>query len=198
MNMFEKAYVFSLAMKGDTMNVLKQATIFAKEAHGDQKRKYSGEPYIVHPVAVSKIVIDALRREKTDEKLIEQVAAAAVMHDVLEDTLVTKEEMQDKFGEFITNLVLQVTDVSQPEDGNREIRKGIDRDHIANGTYLGKTIKLADLIDNTRDIVANDRDFAKTYVREKILLLEVLKDGNPYLYRTAKNLAYDAKIDLDI
>lgn len=198
MNMFEKAYVFSLAMKGDTMNILKQATIFAKEAHGDQKRKYSGEPYIVHPVAVSKLVIDALRREKLDEKIIEQVAAAAVMHDVLEDTAITEQVMRAKFGDFITDLVLEVTDVSKPEDGNRETRKEIDRNHIAEGTYFGKTIKLADLIDNTRDIVANDRDFAKTYVKEKILLLYVLDSGNSYLYRIAKNLAYDAKIDLDI
>lgn len=180
------------------MTMYKKAAIFAKDAHGDQKRKYSGQPYIVHPVAVATTVRKALEASGEDEKTIDKVAAAAVMHDVLEDTHITEDVMRAKFGDFITDLVLEVTDVSDARDGNREARKAKDRAHIASGTYYGKTIKLADLIDNTKDIVANDPDFGRTYVKEKIKLLEVLSDGHVGLYKEATDLAYEAKVQLDI
>lgn len=180
------------------MSVYKSATYFAKEKHGDQKRKYSGKPYIVHPVAVSQLVDYALTKEHVHHQVVDAVKAAAVMHDVLEDTDCTVDEMRKRFGDFITDLVLEVTDVSQPRDGNRARRKEIDRLHIAKGSHFGKTIKLADLIDNTSDIMSHDEDFARTYVKEKLLLLEVLKDGSPTLYKMAEEHAIKAKVYLDI
>jgi hypothetical protein len=79
-----------------------------------------------------------------------------------------------------------LTDVSRPEDGNRAARKAIDLAHTAKASPAAKTIKLADLIDNTRSIVERDPDFAKVYLQEKARLLEVLQEGDPTLMAMAR------------
>jgi hypothetical protein len=60
-----------------------------------------------------------------------------MMHDVLEDTDVTAEEMRRVFGDAITDLVLEVTDVSRPSDGKRAVRKEKDKDHLAKSSPGG-------------------------------------------------------------
>lgn len=150
---------------------------FATCAHRRQKRKYTGEPYVAHCRAVARIVADFAAKP--------EVIAAAALHDVLEDTEVTPAELRDVFGERVALLVLEVTDISRLEDGNREVRKRLDREHLARSSPEGATIRLADLIDNTFSIVAHDKGFARAYLREKELLLEVLRHGNPALWQRA-------------
>ena len=125
-------------------------------AHRNQRRKFEDAPYMVHPIRVARIV-----QEYTDDP---DVIAAAMMHDVLEDTDVTAEEMRRVFGDTITDLVLDVTDVSRPSDGVRQVRKDKDREHLAKSSPGGATIKLADLIDNAIGIAANDKGFAPVYL----------------------------------
>ena len=84
------------------------------------------------------------------------------------------------------NLSL-LTDVSKLEDGNRATRKSLDRAHIANASPDAMTIKLADLISNTASIMEYDANFAKVYLKEKKLLLEVLTKGNDELMKIAKD-----------
>jgi hypothetical protein len=91
-------------------------------------------------------------------------------------------------------LVEMLTDVSKPEDGNRATRKAMDREHTANASSQAKTIKLADLIDNTHSIVEHDPDFARVYMREKTRLLQVLSEGDPTLYRKATDLVIDYEV----
>lgn len=62
----------------------------------------------------------------------------------------------------------------------------------------GKTIKLADLISNSKSICEHDKDFAKVYIKEKELLLEVLTEGDPTLYAQAKDIVEKAKKELGI
>jgi hypothetical protein len=81
-----------------------------------------------------------------------------------------------------------LTDVSKPTDGNRAKRKNMDREHIAKASLQAKTIKLADLIDNTRSIVEHDPKFAKVYLTEKALLLEVLREGDSFLWSMAHKI----------
>lgn len=150
---------------------------FATCAHRQQKRKYTGEPYVNHCASVARIVAEYT----TDEAVI----AASTLHDVIEDTEVTPAELRDVFGNRVALLVLEVTDASRLEDGNREVRKRIDREHLARSSPEGATIKLADLIDNTSSIVAHDKGFARSYLREKELLLEVLRHGNSDLWQRA-------------
>jgi (p)ppGpp synthase/HD superfamily hydrolase len=139
---------------------------FATQAHSGQKRKYTGDDYIVHPVAVAKIVKDY--GGSVDQQ------AAALLHDVVEDCDVTIDQVRDAFGDTVADLVDWLTDVSVPSDGNRAVRKALDRAHSADAPADAQFIKLADLMDNTKSIVAHDPSFAKVYLKEKQLLLSVM------------------------
>ena len=161
------------------MNVVEKARVFATAAHAavNQTRKYTGEPYIVHPEEVCQLVRGV---PHTDAML-----AAALLHDVLEDTGVGYGVIHEEFGLLIADYVLWLTDVSKAEDGNRETRKALDRQHIAAAPGEVHTIKTADLIANTRSIVAYDANFAKIYLEEKRLLMEVLTRGDASLRQIA-------------
>jgi len=153
---------------------------FAADAHAGQRRKYTEKPYMTHPLAVWKMVQEA--GEPT------HVQAAALLHDVVEDTDATEEDIRDKFGPDVADLVMWLTDVSKPEDGNRKVRKAMDREHIAGAPSEAKTIKLADLIDNAGSIVPYDPKFAKVYMQEKRDLLLVLKGGDRLLWNRADKI----------
>ena len=140
--------------------MLDEVLKFATKAHGDQKRKYTNDPYIVHPIAVSEIVKTVAH---TDE-----MVAAALLHDVVEDTDVTLDQIKDKFGSKVAELVGWLTDISRPEDGNRKTRKTLDREHSAQAPAEAQTIKVADLIHNTDSIERHDPSFWKIYKQEKI------------------------------
>ncbi len=154
--------------------MIEQAATFARRAHEsvNQKRKYSGEPYFVHCAEVADLLIEHAAAPC-------EVVAAALLHDVVEDTPVTNEQIRELFGDWVADLVSEVTDVSKPGDGNRATRKAIDRQHLAKASYWGATIKYADLIANTRDIVKQDSGFARVYLEEKYLLLLSMKQGHP-------------------
>ncbi len=157
----------------------RRAREFATRAHEsiDQRRKYTNEPYIVHPTAVAEIVRSV---PHTDEMI-----AAAYLHDVVEDTPVTIAEIEDEFGRTVAELVGWLTDVSAPSDGNRAARKARDLAHTAAAPAQAKTIKLADLIDNTRTIERLDPGFWRVYRVEKIRLLDVLRQGDATLWKRA-------------
>ena len=159
-----------------------KARKFAEQAHArvSQVRKYTGEPYVTHPAAVVAIV----RAVKHTKDMI----AAAWLHDTVEDTGAAMEEIEAEFGAEVAAMVEQLTDVSKLSDGNRKVRKAIDLAHTAKASAEAQTIKLADLIDNTRNIVERDPEFAKVYFKEKELLLEVLTEGDLTLWNVAKGI----------
>lgn len=152
---------------------IKQAVIW----HSGQDRKYTQLPYIVHPLRVMQIV-----RSVTDN---EDMLIASVLHDVVEDTPVTLSMVEELFGHPVAQLVDWLTDVSRPEDGNRAARKNIDLEHSAAAPADAQTIKLADLLDNTRSIERSDPHFARIYMKEKERLLTVLVKGHPALLQEA-------------
>jgi (p)ppGpp synthase/HD superfamily hydrolase len=114
------------------------------------------------------------------------MVAAAWLHDVVEDTGCTYTDIHMAFGADIAALVGWLTDVSQPQDGNRAHRKSIDRAHSAAAPAEAQTIKLADLISNSKSIMQHDPAFAKTYLEEKRLLLAVMTKGDPTLMIEAR------------
>ena len=144
----------------------------------DQHRKYTNQPYEVHLKAVS-----ILLAEVTDDPA---VIAAAWLHDTVEDTEATIEDIRAEFGDRVARLVGELTDVSKPSDGNRAVRKAIDRAHLAGASSDAKTVKLADLIDNCRDICAHDKGFCRVFLGEMAALLGVLGDGDPTLLARAR------------
>jgi len=158
---------------------------FAADAHKDQVRKYSEEPYIFHPVEVAQIVWSVLADP--------EATAAALLHDVVEDTHVTEEQIRTKFGDRVADLVMMVTKPSKPEDGVRAIRKEMDRVHYAKGDSAAQTIKLADVISNTADVVDHDPRFAKVYLLEQEDLVNSLTLGDPMLFASAVDAVATAK-----
>ena len=168
-------------MKDDLVS---RARKYAIEAHSriNHRRKYSLEPYDVHLKDVADIVSTV-----TDD---EEIIASAWLHDVVEDTPATFLDLENEFGPEVAQLVSEVTDVSSPVNGNRATRKALDRAHLAKASWRGKTIKLADLIDNCRDICSHDPEFAKVYLTEMSGLLEVLADGHPKLFNKAMQLMH--------
>ena len=145
-----------------------EAKMFATAAHAaiGQKRKYSGDDYIVHPQRVAAIVE---KHGGSDEMI-----AAAWLHDTVEDTDVTPDLITKMFGDNVADIVEGLTDVSLPSDGNRAKRKSIDRMHSASASTESQFVKCADIIDNSWDIAENDLSFAKVYKSEVFLLLHAM------------------------
>ena len=115
---------------GDLSLILKAQT-FATEAHRGVFRKApcQNEAYIEHPKRVASRLFNMGFRPV--------VVAAAWLHDVVEDTEVTELAINELFGEEVAKLVMQVTHVSRPEDGNRAVRRMIDRLHLARSSREG-------------------------------------------------------------
>ena len=158
------------------MGIVSEARAFAYAAHAGQVRKYTGLPYISHCEAVSMMV----NRVLPDDSAV----AAAWLHDTVEDTPVTNDDIRRLFGETIAKYVEYLTDYDHSY-GNRATRKAADRTRLATAPNCVKTIKLADIVDNTKSIVEHDPAFAKVYLEEKRLLLPVLKGGDERLWRIA-------------
>jgi (p)ppGpp synthase/HD superfamily hydrolase len=171
---------FTLELTG--MDIVRKAQVFAIAAHSavKQVRKYTSEPYYVHPAEVARIVAGVPGSTP-------DMVAAAWLHDVVEDTGCTYTDIHMNFGIDIATLVGWLTDVSRPEDGNRAVRKAIDRAHSADAPAEAQTIKLADLISNSKSIMAHDPAFARTYLEEKRLLLEVMTKGDRGLHALASS-----------
>ena len=147
---------------------------FAKDAHGGQLRKYTNDPYILHPLAVARMVKDA----GGDENMVN----AALLHDVLEDTNVTHSELRAfLFQRFVAvdasdilNLVVELTDVFTKEDFpdlNRKARKTLETSRLSNVSDRAKQIKRMDIEHNSESIMEHDPKFAKVFLEEKKLLL---------------------------
>jgi hypothetical protein len=173
--------------------LVKQAREFATAAHQriDHRRKYTKQPYQVHLKSVAQLVASV-----TDD---EEMIAAAWLHDTVEDTAATHYDIEQQFGRGVHDLVYALTDISKPGDGNRATRKGIDRAHLTGACVRAKSVKLADLIDNLRDICKHDEKFARVYLHEMSALLEVLGEGDEALLRRAGKELYrcSGKLGLD-
>lgn len=178
------------------MEVLEKVRQYAQEAHGDQKRKYSNQPYIVHPVAVMKLC-----QEYTDYVAI---LAAALLHDVLEDTPVTPHQLKEYLlsvmdrpvAETTYRLVKDLTDEFTKENYphlNRKKRRRQEAERLGKADPMAQTVKYADLIDNCLDIVRHDKQFGKVFVQESTTLLEHMKDGDQRLYQRALEAVAESK-----
>lgn len=145
-------------------------------------RKYTGEHYIEHPIEVATLLLPQQAERET--------VCVALMHDVLEDTPITAEQMASMFSPAITSAVIALTDPTYPPASaggpNRAARKNLDRERLAEAPGWVQTIKVADLISNTKSIVEHDPKFARVYLDEKSLLLDVLTEADSMLLYTAR------------
>lgn len=130
--------------------VLLKALAFAAHKHRDQRRKdVHTSPYINHPIALA----DVLCNEGGISD--ENVLCAALLHDTVEDTETTHEELTKIFGDVISTIVMEVTDDKSLEKAER---KHLQIEHAANASHQAKLVKLADKICNLRDLVLSPPD----------------------------------------
>ncbi|TKK68346.1 HD domain-containing protein [Ilyomonas limi] len=183
----------------DTDALLTEITVFADTAHGNQMRKYTPERYIVHPVRVMRTCKDYTQDIA--------VLAAALLHDVLEDTPVTKEELKAFLLQRMTGeeaiktvqLVEELTDVYIKENyptWNRKKRKRKEAERLEKVSAEAQTIKYADIIDNAPEITQKDPDFAKRFIPEYRALLHKITKGNPALYQKAQQVINNCMLQL--
>ena len=159
---------------------IQTAMHLAKRCHDGQYRKYTGEPYLVHPFAVAGLV----QSVTNDEDMI----CAALLHDTVEDSDMKISTIRGLFSMRIGDIVWELTDNVELSTGNRAYRKRLALERLQFASPETQTIKLADLIDNTKSILAHDPAFAKVYMREKDDLLHVLTKGDPMLWALAREI----------
>jgi (p)ppGpp synthase/HD superfamily hydrolase len=168
--------------------ILDKVQDFADQAHGKQLRKYSTDRYIVHPIRVMQLC------QKYSDDL--PLLSAALLHDVLEDTPVTKKElydflcsiMNDAEARYTTQLTVELTDIytktSYPR-WNRKKRKRKEAQRLSKVSAEAQTIKYADIIDNSKEISVHDPLFAKRFLKECQQLLQQIRAGNKELWDLA-------------
>jgi guanosine-3',5'-bis(diphosphate) 3'-pyrophosphohydrolase len=131
-------------MKGELALLLK-ALAFAAHKHRDQRRKDAeASPYINHPIALADVLVN--EGGVTDF----EVLCAALLHDTVEDTATTHEELSNAFGSRIARIVAEVTDDQALPKAER---KRLQVEHAATISREAKLVKLADKICNLRDVV---------------------------------------------
>ena len=154
---------------------IKKAVAMAKEAHAGQLRK-TGEPYVVHPLAVKKIL--------EDWGMDEDTIIAGILHDTVEDTNLTLEDIRHEFGDSVAFLVDGVTKLSTARNGMRDIdtylpstKDNFLRLMIALGDDIRVLIiKLADRLHNLRTLSALPPDKQKKIAKESLEVFAPLAD----------------------
>lgn len=168
--------------------ILKKIADFGDISHGEQLRKYSPDRYMVHPIRV----MEKLQNFTDDITIL----AAALLHDVLEDTPVKQSEIRKFLNTLMTpeetkrtvHLITELTDVfvkSAYPKLNRRTRKAKELNRLEKISADSQTIKYADILDNTLEIVDQDPSFAKVYLLEIKQILKKLNKGNPNLRQEA-------------
>jgi len=141
-----------MANKPLDTSLLDRAIIFAVHAHAGTERRGKGFPYIVHPMEAAEIVATIT----SDQELL----SAAVLHDVVEDTPVTVEEIRAEFGDRIADLVASESDTFEEgvsEEDSWHTRKKAAIERLAHATRDAKIVALGDKLSNMRAIA---RDYA--------------------------------------
>lgn len=182
--------LFLVILPMDHSEIINKIIEFADKAHGDQTRKYTSNKYIVHPIRVMEIC-----KQYTDEL---PVLAAAILHDVLEDTATSEDhilhflkDIMNENDRYLTiKLVNELTDVYVKKDFpklNRDTRKKMELERLRKISARAQTIKYADIIDNSKEIPQHDPSFAKRYLKECNDILLTLDRGLPKLRNEAIN-----------
>ena len=141
-----------MANKPLDTSLLDRAIIFAVHAHAGTERRGKGFPYIVHPMEAAEIVATIT----SDQELL----SAAVLHDVVEDTPVTVEDIRAEFGDRIADLVASESDTFEEgvsEEDSWHMRKKAAIERLAHATRDAKIVALGDKLSNMRAIA---RDYA--------------------------------------
>lgn len=173
---------------------------FVKDQHGDQKRKYTHEPYWNHVYHVAEIV----------QIYVPEGIEIALCHDLFEDTqckmhdllkFLTSNGYWNNEALFIVSGVNDLTDAYTKEvypTVNRKERKILESGRLGTIHEISQSVKYADLIDNTKSIVEHDPGFATVYLNEKEQILHIMRDGNVGLLAICESSLQQAKEKLGL
>ena len=181
-DLINKVKSYNKFLNPETLN---KAYNFAVKAHENQKR-YSGDPYVIHPVAVANIL--------TDLKLDSATIATGLLHDTIEDTFATYQTIKQEFGEEVADLVEGVTKISELENQAKTNSKAENFRKLILATSKDirvLLVKIADRLHNMRTIKAID----KIEKRERIAK-ETMEIYSPLADRMGMNRIRDELEDL--
>lgn len=137
-----------IVFNDNDVGLIIRAARFAADKHRNQRRKDAdASPYINHPIALADVLVN--EGGVTDSVVL----CGALLHDTIEDTDTTADELRAVFGEEITRVVLEVTDDKRIKD--KATRKQLQVEHAPHISTQAKLVKLADKICNLRDMVVS-------------------------------------------
>ena len=157
---------------------LLKALSFAAHKHKDQRRKdVDSSPYINHPISLANILCNEGHVADID------VICAALLHDTVEDTDTTSEELESTFGSTISRIVMDVTD---DKSLDKAVRKQCQIEHAAYICDQAKLVKLADKISNLRDVASSppgswELERKQEYFDSAKKVIDQLRGVNPAL-----------------
>jgi len=143
-----------------------KAKEFATKKHEGQKRKFNGKPYITHPQAVA----DLVKKFGGNHEM----QAAAFLHDTLEDTDTTEEELRQEFGDVVTDYVMELTN---PPISDKSQKGKILVDKMNKMSAGALFIKLVDRLNNVSDFNTAPPSFVEKYKPETEFILDNLKNN---------------------
>lgn len=158
---------------------------FAALKHINQRRKNSEKsPYINHPISVANRISQCGKIDNVE------ILQAAILHDTVEDTNTSFEELEQLFGSSVTNIVREVTDDKKLP---KIERKKLQIEHAKVASYGAKIVKLSDKLDNLSDLAKNppvswNSDEIIGYFCWCYLVVENLRGTNEYLERELDTL----------
>jgi len=153
---------------------LEYVKTFARTAHEGQVRKYTGEPYVDHVIAVG------LMYQSWCEKMDKNALYAAILHDTVEDCDVEIGDIQRHFGDRVAEYVWYLT---KPESfvGDRAQRKALDRARLALAPPVVRFIKTLDIMHNAKSIKKEDPEMWSTWRIEMRDLLDAMNARSAWL-----------------
>jgi len=154
----------------DPTGAILDALQFAAHKHRDQRRKdLEASPYINHPIALANVLWAEGRVHDP------VVICAALLHDTIEDTETTAEEIRERFGAKVARIVEEVTD---DKDLDKATRKRLQVEHAPHISQEAKLVKLADKISNLRDLASSPpKTWPRSRVREYFDWAKAVVDG---------------------
>jgi guanosine-3',5'-bis(diphosphate) 3'-pyrophosphohydrolase len=158
----------------DLARILETAAVAVRRHHG-QLRKYAPLPYSLHPLRVAALVAGTDGPPGSDR---EACLLAALLHDTIEDTAWTVPEIERDYGPAVASVVAELTqDKTLPKEERRRLMIA----HCATMSPSAKWVKLADRLDNMREMGSMPPDFIERYCREASEMLKGLSGACPPL-----------------
>lgn len=173
-------------MKEFTLQKYQETIDFIKARHADQIRSFTICPYWVHPIRVAVLAAKYKQSHKIDEIII-----AALLHDTVEDTKTTLEEIEKEYGELVRSLVEELT--SDKKEQNFIGKTEYLSQKLYKMSSWGLVIKLCDRLDNVSDFGFAPQKFIDKYAKETLAVLSYIEAKREYLSDTHNKIMADIR-----